>query len=57
MHSLNILFATSGSTALKGSSNKIISESEYTALAKLISAFCPPDMFIPLSPIVAFSLF
>ena len=50
MHSSKMLFATLGSTALKGSSNKMILALEYTARARLIRAFCPPEMFIPLSP-------
>lgn len=43
---------TCTSTALSGSSNKIISGSSYTALAKLILAFYPPDKLIPFSPII-----
>ena len=42
--------ATPGSSALKGSSSKYISALEYNALAKLILAFYPPDIFIPRSP-------
>lgn len=52
MQSWNILFATSGSTAERGSSSKIISASEYMALARLILAFCPPETLTPLSPII-----
>ena len=48
---LKIFSATSGSTALNGSSRRTTSAFEYQALARLILAFCPPLVLIPLSPI------
>eukprot|EP00601_Ochromonadales_sp_CCMP2298_P000775 CAMPEP_0173187016 /NCGR_PEP_ID=MMETSP1141-20130122/10460_1 /TAXON_ID=483371 /ORGANISM="non described non described, Strain CCMP2298" /LENGTH=70 /DNA_ID=CAMNT_0014110777 /DNA_START=174 /DNA_END=386 /DNA_ORIENTATION=+ len=41
---------TCASTAERGSSNTYKSASAYTALARLILAFCPPEMLMPLSP-------
>ena len=52
MQSLKILEATYGSTAERGSSSNIISASEYRALARLILALYPPEIFTPLSPII-----
>ena len=45
-----ICLPTDASTADNGSSNNTISESAYTALAKLILDLCPPDKVIPRSP-------
>lgn len=55
IQSVKMELATSGSTALNGSSSNTISESEYKALAKLILAFCPPEMLVPLSPMTVSS--
>lgn len=43
---------TSESTAERGSSIRIRSALEYTALARLIRDLCPPDNDIPLSPTI-----
>lgn len=53
---LKIFFATYTSNALKQSSIKYISASEYKALAIEILCFWPPDKFTPLSPTYVESL-
>ena len=52
---MNILSELIGSTLDIGSSNKYISASLYIALAKLILAFWPPEIFCPLDEISVIS--
>mmetsp|Transcript_26835 Transcript_26835/g.85375 ORF Transcript_26835/g.85375 Transcript_26835/m.85375 type:complete len:221 (+) Transcript_26835:278-940(+) len=51
MQCLKMCLPTCASTAESGSSRKITSGCAYTARARLIRAFCPPETLTPRSPI------